>query len=295
MKFLRRRRDPDVPSLRDRIHLWLNRLSPQVIMLLSMVGVALMGALDYLTGYEISVSLFYLAPVSLAVWYGDRREGIIVALLCAATWLVVDRMSGHVYRGQWIEWWNALIRLGFFVITAQLLSIVKEQLQLQSQLASSDGLTGLLNRRALRGGLRRSLELARRSSSPLTLAYIDVDNFKSVNDRQGHDRGDKLLQAIGEILSHVMRTTDYAARLGGDEFAVVLPATGAEGGEQVISKLRRQLRARVAEGGWPVSFSIGVITLQKVSVDVDEALRLVDATMYEVKRAGKDAMRHRVL
>lgn len=295
MPILSRKREPETPVLRTRIHDWLGRRSPQAIQLLAMLGVGLMAELDYLTGYEISFSVFYLAPVALAVWYGDRRSGLVIALLSAAAWLGVDQASGHPYSTRLIELWDAGVRLAFFLITAHLLARLKEQLQLQSRLARSDMLTGMFNGRAFRDELQRSIQLARRSSSPLTLAYIDVDNFKTVNDTQGHDQGDRLLRVIGDIFLQSMRVTDYGARVGGDEFAIVLPATGAEGGDAIIAKLRRQLDARVAEGGWPVSFSIGVVTLQKVSVTVEEAIKLADSLMYEVKRAGKNAMRHRVL
>ena len=236
-----------------------------------------------------------MVPVAFAAWYGDQRVGMAIAVFSACTWLGVDQASGHPYSYNFISLWNALVRLGFFSITAHLLALLKRQLRVEYELARSDVLTGLLNGRAFRQELQRSIELARRSSTALTLAYIDVDNFKVVNDTRGHGEGDKLLQAIGEIFTQAMRSTDYAARIGGDEFGVVLPATKAEGGEAVITKLHQQLDERVAADDWPVSFSVGVITLTTARVDTDEALKQADAMMYEVKRAGKNAMRHRVL
>ena len=282
-------------SPRDDLHNWLGKRPPRVIVLLAIMSLGLTALLDHLTSYEISFSLFYLAPVALAAWYGEKHMAMAIAVLAACIWFLIDQAAGHVYSSNLIAIWNALVRLGFFVITAYLLILLKRQMRVEYELARSDVLTGLLNGRAFRQELQRSIDLALRSSTALTLAYIDVDNFKVVNDTQGHGEGDKLLQAIGGIFTQAMRATDYAARLGGDEFGIVLPATEAEGGEAVMDKLRQQLDARVAAGGWPVSFSIGVITLRKVRVNVDEALKLADALMYEVKRAGKNAMRHRVL
>jgi diguanylate cyclase (GGDEF)-like protein len=185
--------------------------------------------------------------------------------------------------------------LGFFAITARLMTLLKQRFQIENKLTRVDALTGLLNMRAFRQELRRSIELALRSAAALTLAYVDVDNFKTVNDTGGHSEGDKLLQAIGQVCAHALRATDYAGRLGGDEFDIVLSATAEEGSAAVIQKLRQQLSAWMAAGGWPVSFSIGVITLSKAKVGVDEAPKLAGALMYEVKRSGKNALCHREL
>jgi diguanylate cyclase (GGDEF)-like protein len=287
-------RKDDKLSPRDRLNHWLGARTPKVIAMIAVLNVGAVGIMDYLTGYEFSFSLFYLVPISLAAWYGGWRLGLGVAFLSTCVCLGADLATGYTYSYIPLAIWDIFVRLGFFAITARLLSLLKENLRRQYELARIDSLTGLLNVRAFRQELRRSIELALRSATALTLAYIDVDNFKTVNDTLGHDEGDKLLQAIGQVCGHVLRATDYAGRLGGDEFGVVLPATEAEGSAAVIQKLHQQLSARMAEGGWTVSFSIGVITMNKAKpAGVDEALKLADTLMYEVKRSGKNALRHR--
>lgn len=265
------------------------------IFLLAVAGVAAVGVVDYLVGYEISVSLFYLAPVAVAAWYGGPRDGIALAGLSCASWFAADVISGHPYSHPAIPVWNAGVRFGFFAVVAGLVSVYRDALRRQRQLLRTDALTGLANRRAFGDALAHDLALARRRGSALSLAYLDLDDFKAVNDTAGHAEGDRVLRTVGEVLGRSFREADTAARLGGDEFAFLLPDTGPEGAAEVARKLARELRQAFLAAQWPVDCSIGVVTFPHSRVSLADALAAADRAMYEAKKGGKGMVVSRVL
>jgi len=271
------------------------RVPPPGLFALSVGGVAAVSLLDFLVGYEISVSLFYLVPVAVAAWYGGPRDGIAIAGLACVGWYAADVFSGHPYQHPAIPVWNAAVRFGFFAVVAGLVSVYHDALRKQRQLLRTDALTGLANRHAFGDALAHDLALARRRGSALSLAYLDLDDFKAVNDTAGHAEGDRVLRTVGEVLGRSFREADTAARLGGDEFAFLLPDTGPEGAAQVAGKLARELRQAFIAGQWPVDCSIGVVTFPHARVSVADALAAADRAMYEAKRGGKGMVVSRVI
>ena len=271
------------------------RLASVGIIALAACGVVLVGGVDYFTGYEVSVSLFYLGPVALATWYGGRRTGIGIGILSCVTWYIAELAAGSQYSHPAIPVWNALVRLGFFLITSLLLSALRKSLLEQRHLARTDGLTKLYGRRAFEERLRHDLALAQRRRSTLSLAYVDLDDFKAVNDTRGHAEGDRVLRTVGQVLRDSVRAADTPARIGGDEFALVLPDTDRSGAEQVISKLRVGLQEALEKGAWPVTCSIGVSTFIDPAISPENAVAAADALMYEVKRRGKGEVAYHVL
>lgn len=265
------------------------------ILALAAFGVVLVGGMDFLTGYEVSVSVFYLGPVALAAWYAGRVAGVGVALLSCVSWYVADVAAGSQYSHPAIPVWNALIRLCFFLAVALLLDALQRSLRAQHLLARTDGLTGLTGRRAFEERLAHDLALMQRRKSALSIAYLDLDGFKAVNDRHGHATGDRLLEAAGRVLKAAVREVDTAARVGGDEFALVLPDTGERGARQVVEKLTNELGMVLAAHPGAVTCSIGVVTLLNAQTSPQRALAAADALMYEVKRKGKGAVAYSVL
>lgn len=257
---------------------------------LAVAGMLLVGVVDTVTGYELSLSVFYLGPIALAAWYGNGRIGALLCVLSAVTWFVADHQAGRSYSIALIPFWNALVRLGFFTITAALLRSVRSHLAVERRLARTDNLTGLFNARAFREISQRQLELARRHRRPIALAYFDLDNFKTINDELGHAGGDRVLQRVGQVLSARLRESDAAGRMGGDEFAVLLPDTGSEGAERLFDEIHRQLLGEFRKERWPTGASVGVIVFADEPPELEEAIRLADGLMYEVKRTGKNSM-----
>ena len=274
-------------AILDRI---LSRLSHGFLVALAVAGVAIVGVLDYLTSYEVSVALFYLGPVAIAAWYVGRRAGVAIAVISALSWCIADLAAGAAYSHPAILVWNALIRVGGFVVTSVLLTALHDSYQNQRHMARTDALTGLYSRRAFMARLEHDLALAQRRSRPVTLAYVDLDDFKSVNDNHGHVTGDRVLQTTGRVLGSTLRQADTAARLGGDEFALVLPDTDASGAQQVIGNVARDLRAAFDAENLAVTCSIGVVTFARPGLTVEKALAAADTVMYDVKRRGKGSV-----
>ena len=122
----------------------------------------------------------------------------------------------------------------------------------------------------------------------MTLAYIDLDNFKAVNDTLGHHGGDDVLRRTAAVIRQCIRASDVAARLGGDEFVVLLPETGQEVSGGVLERLRSQLAKAFDEAACPVTASVGAVSFAEPPREVDELVRQADAAMYAAKAAGKN-------
>ncbi|MFN3649690.1 MAG: diguanylate cyclase [Armatimonadota bacterium] len=161
-------------------------------------------------------------------------------------------------------------------------------------LARTDELTGVPNRRSLVEALHHEIDRLNRYDHPFTVAFIDIDGFKHINDRLGHAAGDRLLREVAGVMRSRLRACDTVARVGGDEFALLLPETEGESGRRAVEKLREALHAASVAQGWPVSFSIGVVTYLCAPEAADEALREADGLMYLVKESGKNGIVHRV-
>lgn len=255
-----------------------------------LLGIAAVGWLDYATGMEISVAFLYLLPIALAAWMLGMRAAAGTAILGAAMWLFDDWKRAPDYSHPAIPYWNAGIELGFFMTTAVLLSRLKRALEEEKRLARTDPLTGALNGRAFDAVAQDELVRARRTGQPITLAYLDIDGFKEVNDRWGHQTGDRVLRAVAETLRGSLRATDAFARLGGDEFAVLLPETAFTEAGRPLEKIRNDLLAAMRAQGWPPTFSIGAVTFGMPPASVDEMIRVADAAMYKIKNSGKDRL-----
>jgi diguanylate cyclase (GGDEF)-like protein len=161
-----------------------------------------------------------------------------------------------------------------------------------AEMASTDALTGLLNRRAFFTQLHDELTRVQRYRQHCTVILLDIDHFKTINDGHGHPAGDAVLSAVGELLRRELRKTDFAARIGGEEFALLLPHTGLAQGLRVAEQLREKFAAqRFSEAGavFGCSASFGVVSTAEADSESAEGLiRLADRALYEAKEAGRN-------
>ena len=257
--------------------------------LFSLGLIAIIAAVAYSVGHELTISIFFLAPIALATWFGNFRLGAFFCILAVSLWYLIEAgWAAHPLNANFAPYWNSAIRLGLFLTTAQLLAHLKAHLSNEKYLSRTDDLTGVLNGRGFTELADKMFELSERHGRSTTLAYIDLDNFKHVNDTLGHSEGDKVLKVIGEVFLSTIRKTDVAGRLGGDEFAIVLPETDESGAKLMLDKLRIELVKAMQLNNWAISFSIGVVSFNLPPYDLNEAIKVGDALMYRVKQGGKN-------
>jgi diguanylate cyclase (GGDEF)-like protein len=170
---------------------------------------------------------------------------------------------------------------------AGLVQMRRTQTALQ-RLATQDELTGALNARAFEERLSEELDRDRRYNVPLALLYLDLDDFKAVNDRHGHRTGDAVLRLVVNATRRAVRQSDIVGRLGGDEFAVLMPETEGAVAEAAANRLADGIR-EVFRGTPSVTASIGLVSTVNTSiVRAEDLLRRADQAMYDAKRGGKD-------
>lgn len=177
------------------------------------------------------------------------------------------------------------------VVGAVIAYVVSRWVAKPLHLAFHDSLTGLNNRAAMD---ELFVRLLRKSPQTAAVMMIDLDNFKLVNDRLGHDRGDQLLRDVAQVVSHVIRKQDVAIRLGGDEFAVLMPAAGRAEATQVAKQVIEAIRELTHEAGVQeqaeVTVSIGVSLYPEHGIDQETLLKRADEALYRSKENGKNQM-----
>ena len=255
---------------------------------LSFALIAVIGALDYVTGSNFSLSLFYLLPVAVLAWKGGRWLGLGGSAAGACVWALAAVCAGQVFPSPLVLCWESAARFLTYAVLALLIASLKESIFHLEAMSRTDPLTGAANTRAFKEQLRAELERSRRYLHPFTISYLDLDNFKTINDSFGHATGDALLRAmVGAIRTHV-RTTDLIARLGGDEFALLLPEADMEGARTVIGRIRAGVQMEMESREWPVTMSVGSLTCRNPGLDVEELVKKADELMYEAKLKGKN-------
>jgi diguanylate cyclase (GGDEF)-like protein len=271
----------------------LEQLSKPVWIMTGLVLLCIVVFLDYITGNELAFSLFYLIPIAMLSWVTNSKIGIVFSFISAGIWLTADILSGAHYSSPIIYFWNTMIRFCFFLLLVLLVRIAKA-LELEKKMARTDFLTGLVNSRFFSELIRMEIDRSKRYQHPLTVAFIDIDDFKTINDQFGHSVGDKVLETIARAMQQHLRKTDMVARVGGDEFAILLPEAGMDVAQIVITKMQYELVKELRMNNWIVTFSIGVMTFTTPPDSEDEALDMADRLMYSVKNNGKNNIRYAI-
>ncbi|HET7826092.1 MAG TPA: GGDEF domain-containing protein [Anaeromyxobacter sp.] len=272
-------------------------IPPAVWLVWAIAAIVGVGVADELTSPDVSLILFYLAPIAVGTWFVSPRAGVALSILAAAVAFAADGLHqlGAGDRARYaVLAWNGAVQVGTSLAIVATLAALRDRLGREELLARTDALTQIQNRRAFFEAASLEVERARRSGLPITAAYVDVDDFKDVNDRLGHARGDALLVAVAQTLRSGTRTIDAVARLGGDEFGLVLPDTDPAEAERLLVRLRAALVDALAGGGWNVGVSIGAATFLSPPSSVDEMMARADELMYAAKRDQKGSIRRGV-
>jgi len=260
------------------------------LLLASLVFIVLLGAIDYATGFEIAFALFYLLPVSLTSWFIGKKTGITISIVSAAIWQIANSLAGEKFSSIYIPYWNAITRLGFFVVVTLLIVELRRAIDHERELSRTDYLTGALNSRAFSEIALVEISRLQRYHNSFAIAYLDLDNFKEINDQFGHNVGDTVLQVVVSTIKSTIRITDSVSRLGGDEFAILFQVGNADMAYQTISRLVKSLDIAMKTHQWPITFSAGVIFCPTPPASVNDMIRQVDQMMYRVKNNGKNGI-----
>lgn len=258
--------------------------------LLSLVfGIA---GLDYTAGKSIHIFTLFLIPTILAVWKLGLPAGLFFSVICALSGLTVDLLT-QPNKAAVFAYINTAVRLFVFLLIVYGSWKILRMGDRLAELSMIDSLTGMNNRRSfmLRG--KEELYRMKRDNHPISIIFIDLDNFKSINDTMGHNAGDEVLQMSAAMITHCLRQVDFPARLGGDEFAAILPSTNGTGAQVLAEKIQHMLRESFSAKKLPISASIGIATFMKAPISFEHALKCADNIMYEVKNSSKNAILQR--
>jgi diguanylate cyclase (GGDEF)-like protein len=269
----------------------IGRRSHLFVSLFTLVLFGLAMASRYLVPPRFSVAFIFLLPISFATWFISWAAGCVIAAAGVVFLLYFELMFTN--GGAAAAYWNGLINLllaaTFIYIFAELRALYLKQIDLSRR----DSLTGLLNRRAFMEMLAIENHRMARHHRPLTISYVDVDNFKHINDRYGHAAGDKFLVCLGHHMGNRLRATDYLARVGGDEFAILLPETDQAGARLVLGAVTQAVRRFTAANEHSATVSVGAVTFMSAS-SAETMIAMADQAMYKVKQNGKNNVEYKL-
>lgn len=273
-----------------RLMRWFSTFSKWAIGFLGYAVIGVIGITDFFTGSEISISIFYALPVFVHTWTLGRAGGLAAGLVSVLVEFFANLETSRFALPELPDLWNAAVRFAFLAFFVFLLEAIQQRLERESRMAKTDFLTAAENRRSFYAIAESELSRARRYRHPVCLAYFDLDHFKEMNDRFGHEMGDKVLVRVAGVIQGQLRDTDRLARLGGDEFAVLFPEIGPAQAHRAVSRIHKALTEAMRAEQWPVTFSIGEASWLTAPDTVDELIGQADRLMYGIKKGGRNGI-----
>jgi two-component system cell cycle response regulator len=265
----------------DRLPTWVHQIA--------LAGSSLVaGAAVYYSDGITAYAVFYVWTALFAFYFFSLGHAIFQLVLAAGAYAVaLGAADVSTAETRWAITVAALCAVG--ALMRQVKGLVQQLFERLSNVASTDPLTGLLNRRGLQRVFERELERAKRGKRPLGVLVGDLDHFKQLNDRHGHAAGDRALERVGAILQAEGRRADVCARWGGEEFALLVPDADENSSYLLAERLRRELRAAFAERGARLTISFGVAAYPKDGENAEQLLQAADrALYYGAKELGRD-------
>ena len=246
--------------------------------------------LDLTLKTDVEITYLQFVSVAMVAWLVPRRWSVFFAMAVAA--LQVPAMASGVGSVTTLVA-NVSLTLGTFVFSALAVNELAGALRTVGHLARFDALTGVRNADYFKSTMDAELLRSRRYGRPFSVAFIDIDDFKTVNDTLSHRVGDKVLAALAASVSAGIRAGDVLGRVGGDEFALLLPEIGLADARALLERIAAGVSVLAGSRGWPVSISVGVTSLGD---EVDEMcsgqdlLEFADALMFRAKRETKGSV-----
>ncbi|MGH8127608.1 MAG: diguanylate cyclase [Gammaproteobacteria bacterium] len=284
-----------------RLHPWLSYMTGVAdVTLVSAVLLAFLGFGDPLVAANSRV-LWALYLLAIGISALRPRRGIVVlvtlvaigeyfaiALYADLRWNFID--PGFAAAGYgYFDWFAQISRMALMGAAGILAAVLVKRISYISRLAGTDSLTGAFNRTYFNMRLVEELQRAHRYRHPLTLAIVDIDHFKHINDTFGHDFGDKVLILIALRLKRGLRASDLLFRHGGDELAVLMPETSAQDAHQVLARIVRAVR-KTRLKNHPLTVSIGTATWPNDARNGMALVRAADDNLYTAKDRGRDCI-----
>jgi diguanylate cyclase (GGDEF)-like protein len=245
------------------------------------VGFLLIGAgfvIDVTTGSDLSLSIAYVAGVAFLAWYGGLWVGLVGAGGAAAA-VLIDGLANSVAPA--VAIWNAVTGVAFLAVVVLVLIRIRTALDREQSQARFDPLTGIPNRRACEERGEVELGRLRRNGGSLSVAFLDLDGLKQLNDRHGHAAGDAALVRLAHSAQAILRPTDLLARVGGDEFVLLLPDTDSTDAVNVMRRIQDSLDTGDDSA---VRITVGLVTWRVPPQNLEDLFVEADALMYNAKR-----------
>jgi diguanylate cyclase (GGDEF)-like protein len=261
----------------------------------SLLTAALFGAafaIDIVAPRELSILGVYLVPIVIVAWCFPDPSSWVIETLCCFGICAIEEVNAPITTSASLLAVSVLFRGLFFAAVAIATHDVKRAHRILELRSERDPLTGLLNRRGFEKAARVELERARRHHRPIALAFLDIDDFKRINDQKGHAAGDRILQLVGTTLMGG-RKFDLVARIGGDEFVVLMPETSERGARVAVERIRRSFHASAGSLGVSTGFTTGVAAFSRAPRHVAALLAEADRLLFQGKRAQKGSVRTR--
>jgi diguanylate cyclase (GGDEF)-like protein len=248
------------------------------------------GIIDYVTPPQLNLTFAYVLVILLATWNLGAWAGAAYSLLASVMQFAMLMQLRAEAVPLFSVYWNAILinRVFTFFVVVGLTAPLRRLYDREHRQARVDALTGAVNRQHFLELLTLEVARSRRSGELFSVAYLDCDGLKAINDRLGHHEGDALLKSLVDGVRHALRVTDVVARLGGDEFAILFPQTEGSRAIQALERIRADVRRRFESHGWRSSLSVGAATFRKPAQGSEQIVAACDALMYRAKADGKD-------
>lgn len=269
-----------------------NKLQSAVWFVILLFFTAIIFIADYFAGKYIIIFSLYIIPISLATIKIGFKSGVIFSIIASIAGFITELIL-KTDASFLLLFTTSLTRLSVLLLLVYGYWKIKSLMHNLVVTSEEDFLTGVSNRRGFFRQGEIELERMARAHQPISLIYIDLDNFKKINDLNGHAVGDKVLQMVATIIKSNIRKVDFLARLGGDEFALILPSTAGSGAINIGEKIFNSIQQNCGLNNYSVGLSIGIASFITPPSSLDYALKCADKLMYEIKKANKNGIVHR--
>lgn len=240
---------------------------------------------DLMFGLHPAYKHILYLPLWFGAWFIGRRPAALLAV-AASIWIcIAPIVDGQKYSSGMTT--GTVVAIIMFNFGTWVIGRLHSVYAREKQRARIDALTGCLNTRGFYEAAESALDSIREQFRPFALFYVDLDNFKQLNDTVGHLEADKALKLLGRSLKSQTRTEDLVARVGGDEFVVVLAGIGADMAFAAADRLQRKIQLDLVRKGFDISLSVGCLAFNEAPESVQSAVQMADQIMYAAKRSGK--------